>query len=263
MKTKNYYLVLAVVTGVLCVPALGEIDPPLHTVDALLIGQAHPGLVGIEELYVVIVPPDSEPNKDGLVWKELQAKVENKLRETAIKIPPDVYAGVRVFRFGIPTLRIDVNMLKLNDSQQYVFHIQTSLSRIVHLARETKLGITADVWKVGPKIGVASVHDMPDAVTNLVVEQVEVFVRNYLAANPPGSQPADANDIVTAPPKRAKPAAKPAVAKYIYIASKNSKVFHNPECSSAKRILPKNLVAYNSRGESLKAGRRPCKICKP
>ena len=264
MKTKNYYLVLAVVTGVLCVPALGEVELPLHTVDPLLIGQAHPGLVGIEELYVVIVPPDSKPNEDGLVWKELQAKVENKLRETAIKIPPDVYAGVRVFRFGIPTLRIDVNMLKLNDSQQYVFHIQTSLSRTVHLARETKLGITADVWKVGPVMQATTVQDMPAAVTNAVLNQVETFISCYQIATQRPVQPADANDITAVTvPKRVGSAAKPAVAKYEYVASKNSKVFHNPECGSAKRILPKNLVGYNGRDEALKAGKRPCKICKP
>lgn len=51
--------------------------------------------------------------------------------------------------------------------------------------------------------------------------------------------------------------------KYKYVASKNSKVFHYPGCSSAKRIKPENLIGYRSWTEATKAGRRPCKRCKP
>jgi hypothetical protein len=95
------------------------------------------------------------------------------------------------------------------------------------------------------------------------LQQVDSFVESYLAANPQGGQAPAANNVSIAPKEQVKPAAKPAVAKYEYVASKNSKVFHKPECSSAKRILQKNLVSYNRRDEALKAGKRPCKICKP
>lgn len=92
-----------------------------------------------------------------------------------------------------------------------------------------------------------SIQNMPVAVTNVVLEQVEAFIHAYLAANPKG----------------VKLSAKSAAAEYKYIASKNSKVFHKPDCSSAKKIKLENLVTYNSRGEITKAGKRPCKICKP
>ena len=254
MKTEKYYLILAIVTGILCVPVFAE--------------RVKPTLIGIDKLYVgfsqVEVNLSSDPNKDFLVWNDRRVKVENKLKETGLKVASMLYDHGYSDKDGdVARLDVSMKMLKPTDSQQCVFCVQTSLARSVYLAKDSSGPIYAEVWKVGPKIGVASVHDMPDAVTNLVVEQVEVFVRNYLAANPPGSQPADANDIVTAPPKRVKPAAKPAVAKYNYVASKNSKVFHNPQCSSAKRILPKNLIGYNSRDEAIKAGKRPCKICKP
>ena len=48
-----------------------------------------------------------------------------------------------------------------------------------------------------------------------------------------------------------------------YVASKNSKVFHRPDCKWAKRISPKNLIGYKSREEAIKSGRRPCGICGP
>ena len=49
----------------------------------------------------------------------------------------------------------------------------------------------------------------------------------------------------------------------LYIASKNSRVFHYHTCRSAKTISPENIVKFDSRDQSLQTGRRPCRICKP
>ena len=48
-----------------------------------------------------------------------------------------------------------------------------------------------------------------------------------------------------------------------YIASKNSQVFHRPECLYADKIAGYNKVRYNSREEAVKAGKRGCSGCKP
>jgi len=88
-----------------------------------------------------------------------------------------------------------------------------------------------------------------------------------LASNPLGSQSSNDRtsgaDSLTATEKQTKPGATSAVAEYKYVASKNSKVFHKPECHWAKRIKPENLVGYSSKDEAIKAGKRPCKQCKP
>jgi len=264
MKTEKYYLILGVVTGILLTCGLcdGQL-PGRDEPEPVLIGRPNPTLAGIEKLHVFIVPPDSEPNKDGLVWRELEAKVINKLNEAGIKIMPGIAGNI----LNIDELRVYIDMLKFADSQQYVFRVQASVSREVRLARTSNFSLRADVWKTEPVMQAVSAENMPAKVTNVVLEQVEAFICAYLIANPPDKQPADARttDTVsqTAQRQQARPAAKPLVAKYNYVASKNSKVFHKPECSSAKRILPKNLVGYNSRDEALKAGRRPCKQCKP
>ena len=268
MKTEKYYLILGIVTVILCTPVLGGdivLLPRPH--EPALLGPPDPILAGIEELYVVIVPPDTEPNKEGLLWKELQAKVKHKLKEVGVKIAHATQErsfDIPILRsFDIPELRVYIDMLKLADLQQYVFRIQTSLSRAVYLTKERRLLFKADVWKAEPIIQAVSVKNMPVKVTGVVLEQVEAFIHAYLAANPKGSQPVDVNSISAVPRERAKPIAKSAVAEYKYVASKNSKVFHKPECPSAKRIKPENLVGYSSRAEALKAGKRPCKICKP
>jgi len=261
MKTEKYYFVLAVITGILCTTALGQTKLPQPD-ERGLIGQANPALAGIEELYVVIVPPDAEPNKDGLVWEELRAKAVQRITKAGIKIYSGPIRG-SLSHLNVPLLRVYVDMLKLADSQQYVFHIQTSLATKVYLAKEPELFLKADVWKVEAVMQAVPIKDMPATVTNMVLEQVGAFIHAYLAANPKTTQPTDANNVSIASGERRKPAAKSTMAEYKYVASKNSKVFHRPDCSSAKRISPKNLVGYNSREDTIKAGKRPCKICKP
>ena len=263
MKTEKYCLVLAVVIGILCVPALGEVELPLPDNKPVLLGTPNPALAGIEKLNVDIVPPDSEPNKDGLVWRELEAKVINKLNEAGIKIMPGIAGNI----LNIDELRVYIDMLKFADSQQYVFRVQASVSREVRLARTSNFSLRADVWKTEPAMQAALVQNMPDIVTDVVLEQVEAFICAYVVANPPDKQSSDGKttDTVSQTAKRqqVKPAAKPAVAEYKYGASENSKVFHRPDCHWVKQIKPENLVGYNSRDEALKAGRRPCKQCKP
>ncbi|ERM90912.1 hypothetical protein O163_13335 [Caldanaerobacter subterraneus subsp. yonseiensis KB-1] len=48
-----------------------------------------------------------------------------------------------------------------------------------------------------------------------------------------------------------------------YIGNKNSKIFYYPDCQWAKKIAPQNKVIFKSREEAVKAGYKPCKVCKP
>ena len=263
MKTKKYYLILAVATAILYAPAPGEIKLPLpEDSRPVLIARPHPQLAGIRELYVRIMRVGTGPSKDALVWKDLRAKVEHKLVKAGIRM----YSGtVRDWPTtpATPVLQVDTDMLRLKDSQQYVFRIQTSLVRTVTLPAQPNLHLHADVWKKGSPMQAISVKNMPAKVTGVVLEQVDAFIHAYSIANPPGTRPPDANDITGKPEKLTKPDEKRIAAEYKYVASKNSKVFHKPECRWAKRIKPANLVGYNSREEVIEAGKRPCKMCKP
>jgi hypothetical protein len=253
MKAKNYCLILSTVTAILCVPVFSKVEV-LERHEPVLLGKANQALAGIDKLCVVITQVGAEPNEDGLNRKELEARVINKLKECGIKIIPGIAGDI----LNIPELRINIDMLKLKDLQQYVFRIQTSLATKVSLPGELTLCIKADVWKTEPAMQPVPVKDMPAAVTDVVLEQVDAFIHAYLAANQPGTGVSDVNTAsVIAATKRAGPA------EYRFVASKNSNVFHWPDCSSAKRIKPANLVAYSSREETLKAGKRPCKRCKP
>ena len=263
MKTKKYCLGLAVVIGILCVPVLGEVELPLPEDKPILLGRPNPALAGVRQLYIVILPPDAEPNKDGLVWKDLEAAVESKISQTGIKIAQTIQHEHILRSLAIPELRINISMLKIEESQQYIFHIQTSLAKKVYLTKDASRYIKADLWKTEPIMQAVSVEGMPAAVTSTVLEQVEAFIHAYLAANSPNKLPSDANDISIAPKEQLKPVAESTPAEYEYVASKNSEVFHKPDCSWAKRIKPENLIGYSSRDEAINAGKRPCRRCNP
>ena len=54
--------------------------------------------------------------------------------------------------------------------------------------------------------------------------------------------------------------------KYIreyYVGSKDSKLYHKPHCTTAKKIAPANRKTFNSLNDVADSGYLPCKICKP
>lgn len=53
------------------------------------------------------------------------------------------------------------------------------------------------------------------------------------------------------------------VAEAKFVASKSSKVFHRPNCRSAKSISPENLVKFQGYDQAVGTNRRPCKTCRP
>lgn len=286
MKLQKYFLVSAVFTIILCVPLLGEVEPDLP--NGTLLGQPNPALAGIDKLYVWIIPHDFEPNSYGLVIEALESSIIDKIEKANIttvetdinkmepnsmpakmanilrrKIEPANAKNLKYRYARIPELRVVIDMLDIEDSQQVIFRIQTSLARLVHLDKESGLAFKTNVWQSKPIMRSASTESIPIAVTSVILEQAEEFIHAYLAANPPGKQVFDKTDTSTVPQARPKPAVKSAPVEHKYVTSKNSNVFHSPDCSSAKRIKPENLVNYSSRNDAINAGKRPCKRCKP
>ncbi|MHC4159135.1 MAG: Ada metal-binding domain-containing protein [Planctomycetota bacterium] len=244
MKKNN--LVLALVTAILC---------PVISVDAKHI------LADIDNLHIALIHPTQEPNTDGLIWENLKAQINNRLTQTGIKVfspSPDIMYKLPIW----PELIIHVDMLKLEESKQYVFHIQTLLAKNIYLQVQPSLRQKADVWKTEPIMQTASIKDMPTKITEIVLQQVNLFIESYHTAKLKTTQPTDVTDTTTVHKQQTK-TVKAEVAQYNYVASKNSKVFHRPNCSSAKKIKSENLIGYNSQDEAIQAGKRPCKRCKP
>jgi hypothetical protein len=273
MRTSKYYLISSILFALLSVPAFGQTKSSLpEDFRPLLIGHANLELSRIDLLKVTILPAGAKAGKGDPLWKELEAKAENKLEDAGLRTTETLDYRYESRSLHIPELKIHIGTFKLEDSQQYIFLIQTALARPVYLAHlpqapsppdQVKWTIKAGVWEKSSEMQAVSVQDMPAKVTNVVMDQVEVFIMAWRAANPPDKQTSDTGDISPTKKEPTSQAAETSTVAYKYVASKNSKVFHVPNCRFANQISSKNLVGYKSRDDAINAGKRPCKVCKP
>jgi hypothetical protein len=252
MWDKKYYLVFAFV-GILCIPALAREELAQSEDGLFLISKPDIALAGVDKLHVVVLRSCAEPNVDGLNWAELETKVAEKFNDAGVKLIGVVAGNI----LNIQELRICIGIIEIEDSQKFVFNIQTSLARTVRLTDEKSAIFKADVWQTNPVMHVASMEDMPAKVTDAVLGQVDFFIHAYKSANPEGKQLAENQTTESISPTVSEQAGQK------YIASKSSSVFHKPGCRWAQNISEENLVVYNSRDEAVQAGKRPCKTCNP
>ncbi len=229
--------------------------------------RANPALAGIDKLYIVIEPADAGPGTDGLRWKQLQTNIKTRIEKAGIAVVDPDQPGPSAKARGVPELRVKMEMVRFTDSDLYVYRTQVSLAVEARLPRR-QLFFKADVWQSSPAMRAVSVQAMPNMVTRTILRQVKQFIDAWHASNLQETlqsqpQPTDPNVWYTESRKDTKLTVAAPQAKYKYLASKNSKVFHKPQCSSARRIKPGNLVYYKTRTDALRDGRRPCRLCNP
>ena len=219
----------------------------------------NPVLAGIEELSVILTVADSEPNTDVLKRANIKAEVISRLYDAGFKIGRS--------SADAPELNIKLTVLKFESIEQYVVSVRTSLARSVILVNgDERLSVIADVWKMDSGIRIIAAERIVDEVSAIVREQVQTFI----AACPPMASVEKKPDVnqprsqsrKASVEKNTKPVKQQAV-EAIFVASKNSQVFHKADCPSAKRISPNNLVSYATRDEAIAAGKRPCEHCNP
>jgi len=257
MKIKTYYLVLTVSAGFLCAGIPARSEQSLSGDKPSLINQSHPAFAEIDKLHVAVLRYGERSSEDISVWKQLEAKIKEKICEAGIELETATADNI----LSISELRFYVSMLSLEDSQQYVFHIRTALARSVCLKDEQNPVFKSDIWQTIPVMQTTSAENMPVKLTDIVLEQVDGFVNIFKATNPPGKQLTDEsineNDSSILTEKQVD------AVEHKYVASKSSVIFHKLGCRWAQNISKENLVTYNSKDEAIKAGKRSCKTCNP
>ena len=262
MKAVRYTIVLTAVIGFLAVPVRGRMQSPSLSERLLLTGRSHPALVGIEGFRAVLFRSGADPSADGLDWTQLKADVTDKLNQAKIKLVTGMADGME----NIPELRVYVNLLKLEDSKQYVFRIQTSVARPVCLKAQESPVFKADLWTLNPTFEAVSTDEMPVRITEVVLGQINAFIRAYCIASPQSHSLTDSRKSETgskASQNQSATETKSPSAGHGYVASNSSDIFHKRDCRWAKNISPENLVTFESREQAVQAGKRSCKWCKP
>lgn len=213
---------------------------------------------GIKAMAVEVSCPQ-EAEEAGLKKEDIRKDIATRLEQAGIKIIPE-------YMYGPPRLHIRIKAYKIPNQEMFVDNIDVLLKEQVILPRNPEEKITAVTWELSWLSNASPKRFVEHIQSNLKII-INAFIREYRAANPPDKRATDANNIAIAlpivPDKQTTPPVKPTTAEYKYVASKNSKVFHKPDCRWAKRIKPSNLVTYSTRDKAIEAGKRPCKFCKP
>ena len=230
---------------------------PRHEPEPFLIGSANPALKGLSSAVLKITIQSSrEFQRDE---KDISENLEDRLREaitsrlSAAGISPFMPNFGTLVPADAPVLTVAVDILKHKNWKQYVVRIQTSLSADVCLKSDSSMCLKAELWTITTPMQVVSKRDIFKRIMTEAVSHTEAFTTEHMVAN----------QATAAASKPAEPEKKPDAAEYKYVASKNSRVFHNPECTLAKRISPKNLIGFATRADAVNSKRRPCKRCKP
>jgi hypothetical protein len=263
MKIKTYYLILAVTAGFFCAAASNPVEPPQSGGKPLLINPPHPAFAGIDELHVTVLRFGPTREKDRTFTKQIEADTEERLRNAGIELAAPTADNI----LTIPELRIYINTLSLEDSQQCVFHVRVALARAVCLKDEQTPVFKAAIWQTAPEMQAVSEQDTPEKVADLVAEQVDGFIDIFKTTNTSDAKPSEAgigrNASSSNPLEQADKNENSTAVEYRFVSSSNSNVFHKPGCRWAQNISKENLVIYKSREEAIKAGKRPCKTCNP
>jgi Metal binding domain of Ada len=263
MKASTCCIILTIAAGLFPMRVVGRMESPRPRWNSFLTGRPHPALVGVDSLRIRLLRGGNDRIADGLDWRALYNKIIEEFDNAGIELNSEVAQNAP----NSPELRIYVEVLKLEDSSERVLRIQTSLARAVRLTEKPNPIFKAELWQLSPVMRAVPADKLPLMVTDVVLEQVETFIRAREASNPRDNRPSDGRltqmDSAAHAQNSPGPDTGTAATGSKCVASRSSTVFHRPDCRWAQNISPENRVTYNSRQEAIRDGKKPCKSCNP
>jgi len=142
---------------------------------------ARESLEGMEGVRVLIEGIDSDVEKAGLKEAQLQADVEEQLRQAGIRV---LAHGEWMQTPGGQYLYVSVNAVPEPRIDAHAYFLRVELRQDVFLARATSIkAIGAATWRES-KVGIAPSDTMPRSIRASVDGLVGEFIADYRAANP-------------------------------------------------------------------------------
>jgi len=222
-------------------------------------------LVRLENIRVE-VHTFSEGLRLGLKADRIRQQLYEKLRQGGVAVIDPGRSNRADGDAAYPRLVCLVTVHEIQRQQVVAYHLELLLEQEVLLVVDRGRRLAAVTWRLS-RLASAPAEQLHEQVMEKLLELADRFIQDYDAARRSAERCGEPNEpTIGNVPGRGGDSAKPAAAQsveYKYVASKNGKVFHRPTCGAAKRILPANLVGYNSREQALADGKRPCKRCRP
>jgi hypothetical protein len=135
-------------------------------------------LRGVEGVYVKVEGLTPEMEKDGLGETLIRRDVESKLRTAGIRtLSKETWSDMT----GSPHLYVNINCLKLGETNEYIYSIRIAFRQNAYPEREPILILGATTWSVG---GVIGITQRIDKIRASLKGRVDKFIEAYLSVNP-------------------------------------------------------------------------------
>lgn len=250
---------------------------PTASNNPMLAGLRNPALIGISAIRVVVTYQNAVIGQDDWLQADIAASVERRLIESDPRLAAVIRQGYDARFLDIPILRVNIDKYILSIYGSPIFYVQTALTINVSIERNPTAIFKVDVWSRADTIQAVSLDTERAAVQSLINKQLEDFISDFTQANAVLAPIQDVNKIIPVQPvpaaakkdsqskqtDKVKPASEQAKTEYKFVSSKNSIVFHKPDCIWVKQIKPQNLTGYKTREDAIAAGKKPCKVCNP
>ena len=159
-----------------------------------------------------------------------------------------VFIFLRYWYWGLALLALPFlifNLLDLNASRKG----RPALIAAIAAGAFVLLG-TASGFSAGGLQGNPSAVPLPSMAASAPAVAATVLPTTT-PSEPAPSPVRTASTPATPPSLQPSATPMPEIGQYAYVASKNSTVFHKPDCASAKKIKPGNLVGFKTREEAI------------
>ena len=131
-------------------------------------------LRGLKDFNVLIEKLDSEAKDGGLSEDQLKADVEERLQRAHVPVADSSQAA---------WLYVNVNSMPLKTADSWAFSISIELNQAMTLDRDKSISCLAMTWNMG-LIGTRPNREFSSGVREKIADLVDVFINDYLAANP-------------------------------------------------------------------------------
>ncbi|MHC4557523.1 MAG: hypothetical protein ACYTFW_10520 [Planctomycetota bacterium] len=182
MKAKKYWILI--ITSLVFFVAMGHTTWVAGKAKKIPLFKVVPNqrdvLVGLESV-MVVVEEFSGAKKYGLTKQALRADVESRLRQHSVKLcSEEEWAQTP----GMPWLYVNVILLSDQESGPAAIGIKVELYERTVLLRDTTMVVNAATWRkwTARFIELNNLKEVKKSVMDLV----DGFINDYLAANPKG-----------------------------------------------------------------------------
>lgn len=191
------------------------------------------------------------------LWNRLEKDVVNRLKEGGLQAV-SWRKNPGKSGYGVSEYKVSISKHQAELPERTIYQIETAVTVDIVADAKTKRHIRIQGWSRGGTTQTKQVHNMPSAVSGLIFEHTDDFIKDCKRLNT-SVKPAEPNQ----PEQKNQKQVNSEENVNYFMASKFSKVFHKPGCMWAERIKEENIVKYKTRQQALDDGKRPCKRCKP